>query len=128
MARSLREWWMDLFSARGRPTAPDPVRYEPGGAPRAASGLDEHDGPVRVTPTRRHYTAPEAADDPQREARLGVVLQALATGPRSPAELGREVGADDWGPGRLDAVVAHGVATGVLVAGDDGTVRARYAD
>ena len=32
------------------------------------------------------------------------------------------------GPGRLDAVVAHGVATGVLVEAGDGAVRARYAD
>jgi hypothetical protein len=31
------------------------------------------------------------------------------------------------GPGRLDAVVAHG-ATGVLVEAGDGAVRARYAD
>jgi hypothetical protein len=128
MARSLREWWMDLFRARGRPTAPDPVRNEPGGAPRTASGPDEHDGSAGAPPTRRRYIAPAAADDPQREAHLGAVLQALAGGPLSRAELGRQVGAAEWGPGRLESVVDHGIATGVLVAGDDGTVRARYAD
>jgi hypothetical protein len=55
------------------------------------------------------------------------VLQALGSGSLSRDELGARVGAQDWGPGRLDAVVAHGVATGVLVeSGND--VRARYAD
>jgi hypothetical protein len=76
---------------------------------------------------RRHdTTAPP--DDPQREAHLGAVLQALSAGPLSRAVLGERVDAAAWGPGRLDAVVDHGVAAGVLVAGDDGTVRARYAD
>jgi hypothetical protein len=83
---------------------------------------------VRRTSTLRHYTAPPADDDPQREAHLGAVLQALAAGSLSRAELGRRIGAAEWGPGRLDAVVAHGVAAGVLVETDDGGVRARYAD
>jgi hypothetical protein len=56
------------------------------------------------------------------------VLQALSAGPLSRAELGRRTGAADWGPGRLDAVVDHGLAAGVLVESDDGAVRARYAD
>jgi hypothetical protein len=57
------------------------------------------------------------------------VLEALrGGGPLSRAELGSRVGAAGWGPGRLDAVVAYGVASGVLVESDDGTVRARYVD
>jgi hypothetical protein len=57
------------------------------------------------------------------------VLEALAGGPLSRDRLAARVGAAAWGPGRLDAVVAHGVASGVLLAdGDGGTVRARYAD
>jgi hypothetical protein len=126
---SWRRWWTDLFRARARRAAPEPVRDEPRSAPPGASGAagDEHDDPVRRAPTRR-YSAPPAADDPLREAHLGAVLQALATGPRSRAELGRLVGADDWGPGRLDAVVDHGLATGVLLGEDDGTVWARYPD
>ena len=79
------------------------------------------------TPPRRRYTAPSRADDPQREARLGAVLEALRAGPQSRAALGARVGAADWGPGRLDAVVDHGLATGVLLE-SDGAVRARYAD
>jgi hypothetical protein len=81
---------------------------------------------VRVSP-RRHYTAPPIHDDPQREARLGAVLEALRAGPSTRAELGTRVGAADWGPGRLDAVVDHGLATGVLLE-SDGAVRARYSD
>jgi hypothetical protein len=77
---------------------------------------------------RRRYTAAPVADDPQREAHLGAVLQALAAGPLGRDELGRRVGADAWGVGRLDAVVDHGLATRVLVDTGDGAVRARYAD
>ena len=127
MGWSLRRWWMDLFRARGPATAADPVREAP--AARGASASDEPDVP-RATPAppRRHYTPPARDDDPQREAHLGAVLQALAGGPLDRAELGRQVGAADWGRGRLESVVDHGVTTGVLVAGDAGTVRARYAD
>ena len=79
-------------------------------------------------PPRRRYTAPPADDDAQREARLGAVLEAVRGGALRRDELGPRVGAADWGPGRLDAVVAHGVATGVLVETDGGAVKARYAD
>lgn len=87
--------------------------------------IDADEAP-RVPP-RRHYTAPSVADDPQREARLGAVLEALRAGPLTRADLGVRAGADDWGSGRLDAVVDHGLATGVLLE-SDGAVRARYAD
>ena len=56
------------------------------------------------------------------------MLQALGGGPLRPDELAARLGAADWGPGRLEAVVAHGVASGVLVETADGRVRARYAD
>ena len=55
----------------------------------------------------------------------------LTEGPLTRDRLGERVGAADWGPGRLDAVVAHGVRSGVLLVDGDGgnaTVRARYAD
>ena len=83
---------------------------------------------ARPEPTRRRYTARPAADDPLRETHLGAVLQALSTGETlDRAELGRRVGAADWGPGRLDTVVDHGIATGVLRPEGTG-VRARYTD
>ena len=94
----------------------------PGGGSGGGSG-----GAARA-PGRRRYTAPTFADDPQREAHLGAVLEALAAGPLRRDELGRRVGADAWGAGRLDAVVDHGLATRVLVDSGDGAVRARYAD
>jgi hypothetical protein len=75
---------------------------------------------------RRRYTAPPA-DDPLREAHLGAVLQALTSGPLNRDELGRRVGAAEWAPGRLDDLVDHGIATGVLRA-DGADVRARYTD
>ena len=56
------------------------------------------------------------------------MLEALRGGALRRDELGARVGAADWGPGRLDAVVAHGVAAGVLVETDGGAVKARYAD
>ena len=56
------------------------------------------------------------------------MLQVLAAGPLSRAELAAWADAAEWGPGRLDAVVAHGVATGCLVETGDGAVRAHYAD
>jgi hypothetical protein len=128
MAWSLRRWWMDLFRARSRPATPDPVAEEPRAVAAGSSGDVGDDGARRPPRPPRHYTAPPAHEDPQRETHLGAVLQALAGGPRSRADLGREVGAADWGPGRVEAVVDHGLATGVLVEGADGTVRARYAD
>jgi hypothetical protein len=118
-------WWRNLWR---RPAAPASADL---GAGRAVAGgastIESDDGAPRVPP-RRHYTAPPPDDDAQREARLGAVLQAVGGGPLSRAELRARVGAADWGPGRLDAVVAHGVAAGVLVETDDGGVRARYAD
>jgi hypothetical protein len=121
---ALLRWWRNLWRrpaapGRGLPGARSAAR---GGAPTILAGDDAS----RVAP-RHHYTAPSRDDDPQREARLGAVLQALSAGPLSVDELGARVGAHDWGPGRLDAVVAHGVAAGVLVENGD-EVRARYAD
>jgi hypothetical protein len=117
-------WWRDLWR---RPLGPAPA--DPGAERVVAGGastIESDDAAPRVPP-RRHYTAPHPDDDAQRETRLGAVLQALGGGPLSRAELGERVGAADWGPGRLDAVVAHGVASGVLLENDD-EVRARYAD
>jgi hypothetical protein len=119
----LQRWWRTLFpDARGAaPPAPDDGRR---------SGAGGGDG-VRVesarTPARRRYAAPLPDGDTRREAHLGAVLQALAGGPLRRDELERRVGATEWGAGRLDAVVDHGLATHVLVE-DDGVVRARYAD
>jgi hypothetical protein len=96
--------------------------------PRADPDDSAADEVARVAPTRRRYRAVPVADDPQREAHLGAVLQAVAAGPLRRAELGRRLDADTWGPGRLDAVVDHGIATHVLVETDDGAVRSRYAD
>ena len=56
------------------------------------------------------------------------MLQALGGGSLGRDELTARLGAADWEPGRLDAVVAHGVASGVLLETADGGVRARYAD
>ena len=99
----------------------------PGGGSGGGSGDVTDPGAARA-PGRHRYTAPTFADDPQREAHLGAVLEALAAGPLGRDELGRRVGADAWGAGRLDAVVDHGLATHVLVDAGDGAVRARYAD
>lgn len=123
---ALRRWWQALWG-RGSGGAAGPVPVGPEAAP-PASGAVSGDDDARRVPGRRHYTAPRVADDPRREAHLGAVLEALAGGPLRRDELGRRVTTDAWGPGRLDAVVDHGVATHVLVEGDDGTVRARYAD
>jgi hypothetical protein len=123
---ALLRWWRSLWASGNRtPAAAVPPPTD--SAPRrgGTGAIEAEAAPVA---TRRHYRAPPADDDPRREAHLGAVLQALARGPLSRAELGSRVGAADWGPGRLDAVVAHGVATGVLVETADGGVRARYAD
>ena len=121
---ALLRWWRNLWRRPDEPSTADP------GVGRIAAGgaatLDS-DAAAPPVPPRRNYTAPPADDDAQREARLGAVLQVLGTGPMSRAELGARVGAQDWGPGRLDAVVVHGVAAGVLVE-SGGEVRARYAD
>ena len=121
---ALARWWRSLWSAPG-PAVPAPP---PDRAPLRGSTDDGEEAVPSRTAPRRHYTAPPRHDDPQREAHLGAVLQALSGGPLRPAELAYRVGAADWGRGDLDAIVSHGVATGVLVEGDDGTVRARYAD
>ena len=126
MGRSLRRWWMDLFRARSRPTPAAGRPVTAAGGSSSPVDDDRDGGPPRPTTRRTYPAAP--VDDPRREAHLGAVLQALAAGPLGRAELGREVGAADWGPGRLDAVVDHGLGTGVLLEGADGTVRARYAD
>jgi hypothetical protein len=129
---SLRRWWQSLWgtpSGRRSAGAAGPVAAEPDAVgPSAGAGSGESDDPARRVPPRRRYTAPPVADDPLREAQLGTVLQALAPGPLSRAELARRVDGEAWGPGRLNAVVDHGIATHVLVETDDGAVRARYAD
>ncbi len=121
---SLRRWWRELWRSDGRtaPAGPFP-------AVRGGAGPGEADDAAPPPPPpRRRYTAAPAVDDPRREADLGAVLQALAGGELRRAELAARVGAGEWDPGRLDAVVAHGVASGVLVEAGDGAVRARYAD
>ena len=126
-AGALLRWWRNLWR---RPAAPDTT--DPGAPGTRGTGAGstavESDDAARREPPRRRYTAPPTDDDPQREARLGAVLEALRGGALHPDELGARVGAADWGPGRLDAVVAHGVASGVLVETDGGAVKARYAD
>jgi MFS family permease len=113
--------------------APRQEQAEESGQPlatgeRAVRGNGYGDGDAsRQPPPRRRYTAPTLVDDPQREAHLGAVLQAVAGGPLERAELGHRVGAEEWGPGRLDAVVEHGVATGVLRT-EGSLVRPRYTD
>ncbi len=121
---ALRRWWRALWGPGPGPAGP--VAPEPAGG-RAAGGGGPGD-PARPAPARRRYSAPSAVDDPRREAHLGAVLQALAPGPLRRDELARRLGAADWGPGGLDAVVDHGIATRVLVETDDGAVRARYTD
>jgi hypothetical protein len=121
---ALLRWWRRLWGGDRSAAVPAP-------APEAApgrSGTGTIEGAPAATPGRRHYTAPLRDDDPRREAHLGAVLQALDGGSLSRAELGARVGAADWGSGRLDAIVAYGVGTGVLVETSDGAVKARYAD
>jgi hypothetical protein len=121
---ALLRWWRSLWGGDRSAAVPAP-------APEAAAGpggTGTMEGAPVATPGRRHYTAPPRDDDPQREAHLGAVLQALDGGSLSRAELGARVGAADWGPDRLDAIVAYGVGTGVLVEAADGAVKARYAD
>jgi hypothetical protein len=123
---TLQRWWRTLWpSSHTRPE--EPAAHRPGGQGSGSDG-DGIDAAARPVPVRRHYTASPAADDPLRETHLGAVLQALSTGETlDRAELGRRVGAADWGPGRLDTVVDHGLASGVLRP--DGTrLRARYTD
>jgi hypothetical protein len=122
---ALLRWWRSLWR---RSAGPAPADRDRGRVAAGGTATVEPDDAAPRVPPRRHYTAPPADDDPQREARLGAVLQALGGGALSRAELGARVGAADWGAGRLDAVVAHGVAAGVLVETGDGGVRARYAD
>ena len=128
---SLRRWWRDLWRRPAASATTDPGTSGTRGAGAGGTGAGgtaiESDDASRVPP-RRRYSAPSADDDPQREARLGAVLEALRGGALRRDVLGAQVGAPDWGPGRLDAVVAHGVATGVLVETDGGAVQARYAD
>jgi hypothetical protein len=121
---ALLRWWRSLWGGDRSAAVPAP-------APEAAAGrggTGTMEGAPVATPGRRHYTAPPRDDDPQREAHLGAVLQALDGRSLSRAELGARVGAADWGPDRLDAIVAYGVGTGVLVEAADGAVKARYAD
>jgi hypothetical protein len=129
---SLRRWWRSLWGTlpgRRSAGAAGPVAAEPDAVgPFPGAGSGESDDPARRVPPRRRYSASPVTDDPQREAHLGAVLQALATGPLGRVELGRRVDAGGWGPGRFDAVVDHGIATHILVETDDGAVRARYAD
>jgi hypothetical protein len=122
---ALLRWFRDLWRRPAASTSADvgPVGVGGGGTPQV-----DADGAAPRTPHRRHYTAPPTDDDPLLESRLGAVLQALRGGSSNRDELGARVDAADWGPGRFDAVLAHGVASGVLVETADGGVRARYAD
>jgi hypothetical protein len=124
-AGAVLRWWRDLWRRRAAPATTDPGT--PGTSGAGGSVIESDDAAARVPP-RRRYTAPPADDDSQREARLGAVLEALRAGALRRDELGARIGAADWGPGRLDAVVAHGVASGVLVETDGGAVKAHYAD
>ncbi len=125
---ALRRWWRALWGSGRGPAGP--AGPEPGSGPAAGRAADpgRPDDPPRRAPARRRYAAPSAVDDPRREAHLGAVLQALGPGPLHRDELARRLAAADWGPGRLDAVLDHGIATRVLVETDDGAVRARYTD
>jgi hypothetical protein len=120
----LLRWWRSLWSS------PAPVGPAPPPDPAPLPGVPD-DGeeatPPRV-PARRRYTAPPRDDDPQREARLGGVLEALGTRSLTRTELSGRVDGEAWGAGRFDAVVDHGIAAGVLRTDDSGAVRARYAD
>lgn len=91
-----------------------------------SSDGDEPDEAAQRAYVRRRYTVPPV-DDPLREAHLGAVLQAVTAGSLHRDEIGRRVGAAEWAPGRLDDVVDHGIATGVLRE-DGAGVRARYTD
>ena len=101
-----------------------PVRAEPVRGRRPSSPTTPPHGFRRAAGTRRRPAtttrSARPASAPCCEALRGEALHA--------DELGARVGAADWGPGRLDAVVAHGVASGVLVETDGGAVKARYAD
>ena len=123
----LLRWWRNLWRRPAAPDATDPGATGTRGPGAGTTGVESDDAAHREPP-RRRYTAPPTDDDPQREARLGAVLEALRSGALRRDELGARVGAADWGPGRLDAVVAHGVASGVLVETDGGAVKARYSD
>jgi hypothetical protein len=126
---SLRRWWHSLWRRTATPATTDPGTRGAGAeATGTGAGAIESDDAASRVPPRRRYTAPPADDDPRREAHLGAVLEALRGGPLRRDELGARVGAADWGPGRLDAVVAHGVAAGILLETDGGAVKARYAD
>jgi hypothetical protein len=126
--QALRRWWRALWDPGSGPAGP--AAAEPSGPVTGGgtTGPDGSDDPPRRAPARRRYAAPSVVDDPRREAHLGAVLQALAGGPLRRDELDRRLGAAAWGPGRLDAVVDHGIATRVLLETDDGAVRARYTD
>jgi len=126
-AGALLRWWRNLWRRPAAPDTTDPGASGTRGTGAGATAVESDDAAPRVPP-RRRYTAPPSDDDPQREARLGAVLEALRGEALDADELGARVGAADWGPGRLDAVVAHGVASGVLVETDGGAVKARYAD
>ena len=126
-AGALLRWWRNLWRRPAAPGTTDSGAPGPRGTGAGTTAV-ESDAAARREPPRRRYTVPPTDDDPQREARLGAVLEALRGGALHPDELGARVGAAGWGPGRLDAVVAHGVASGVLAETDGGAVKARYAD
>jgi len=126
-AGALLRWWRNLWRRPAAPGTTDSGAPGPRGTGAGTTAV-ESDAAARREPPRRRYTVPPTDDDPQREARLGAVLEALRGGALHSDELGARVGAAGWGPGRLDAVVAHGVASGVLVETDGGAVKARYAD
>jgi HAMP domain-containing protein len=106
-----------------RPEAP-PVAAEPVRAtPRRSGGRDE-DAPAAV-PGRTRYSAHREVDDPDRDRMLGSILVALRAGPLTTGELSDRVG--EAGE-RVDAVIRHGLASGVLAEMADGRIRARYDD
>jgi MFS family permease len=105
------------------------VAVDPGdageGRRRPARGSGRPDGEGAPGPRRTRYSSHREPEDPDREARLGAVLQALGGGPLTRAELTDRV---DGGADRVGSAVRHGLEAGVLTETEDGRIRARYDD
>ena len=123
----LGRWWRALWGSHATPTGPATAPADVDATPAAGGGGVADDTAPRAR-ARRRYASRLPDSDPRLEAHLGAVLLALAGGPLTRGELTRRVDAADWGPGRLDAVVDHGIAVPVLLDDGDDAVRARYAD